>query len=117
MDYLLENFIFLLFLVGTIYLIAAVISSIFPPKKINYFYGYRSNQSMKNQLQWDFAQKKSNTEMINSGFLMLLFSTIPFFIKLTETQNMIVGIFFIILFTFSIFYRTEKAIQKKFNQK
>lgn len=112
MDYLLENFIFLLFLVGTIYLIAAVISSIFPPKKINYFYGYRTNQSMKNQLQWDFAQKKSNKEMINSGFLMLLFSTIPFFIKLTETQNMIVGIFFIILFTFSIFYRTKKLFKK-----
>ena len=32
---------------------------IWPPKKINMTYGYRTTRSMKSQSAWDFAQKYS----------------------------------------------------------
>ena len=37
----------------------AVAFWIWPPKKINMTYGYRTTRSMKSQSAWDFAQKYS----------------------------------------------------------
>jgi uncharacterized membrane protein len=36
------------------------IFSLFPPKKINSLYGYRTPNSMKSQENWDFANRYSN---------------------------------------------------------
>lgn len=117
MEIILDRFIFILLLVGIIYVIAAFITSFFPPKKINYWYGYRTNNSMKSQQHWNFAQRKSNKEMLLAGILMIIFSTLSFFIPLSENQNLIFGIMIIITLTVIMMYRTEKSIQKKFNQK
>ena len=38
---------FILFLSGGIFYLVALVLSKFPPKKINYFYGYRTKASMK----------------------------------------------------------------------
>lgn len=39
--------------------VVAVAFWIWPPKKINMTYGYRTTRSMKSQSAWDFAQKYS----------------------------------------------------------
>ena len=46
----------ILFLSGGIFYLVALVLSKFPPKKINYFYGYRTKASMKSQESWNFAQ-------------------------------------------------------------
>ncbi len=40
-------------------IVAFVILRLFPPRKINRLYGYRTKRSMQNQKKWDFAQKYS----------------------------------------------------------
>lgn len=45
--------------IALISFIVILIFTIFPPKSINSWYGYRTVRSMKNKEQWRFAQKYS----------------------------------------------------------
>lgn len=72
-----ENPLFLLpILVGPIFMIAGIVMLLFPPKKINYLYGYRTKNSMKNIDRWNFAQNYSAKIMIWTGFFFSLTSLI-----------------------------------------
>ena len=76
-----ENPLFLLpILVGPIFIIAGIVMILFPPKKINYLYGYRTKNSMKNIDRWNFAQNYSAKIMIFSGFFFSLTSLIGMYI-------------------------------------
>ncbi len=44
-------------LIGAIFIIAGLIMLIFPPKKINSLYGYRTPRSMKKYRQLEFCSK------------------------------------------------------------
>ena len=44
----------------------------YPPKKINEFYGYRTTRSRKSQEAWDFAQKYSAKMMTVLGLVALI---------------------------------------------
>ena len=44
---------------GLIFMFGGAVMFRFPPKEINYFYGYWTKSSMKSQYRWDFAQKHS----------------------------------------------------------
>lgn len=112
--FLIENTFFISFLVGTIYLIAASITLKFPPKKINYLYGYRTNLSMQNQETWNFSQRFSSLAMIKASVGLIVVSCANYFIKMPEKPQLIVGIGLIIGATLYIFYTTEKAIKKNF---
>ena len=46
----------ILFLSGGIFYLAALVLSKFPPKKIYYFYGYRTKASMKSQESWNLRK-------------------------------------------------------------
>ena len=46
----------ILFLSGGIFYLVALVLSKFPPKKINYFYGYRTKASMKSQESWNLRK-------------------------------------------------------------
>jgi len=94
---------------GAILSIAGVIMYLFPPKKINYLYGYRTMNSMKSQERWDFSQKFSAKELIKIGLLLLPVSLLG----LTNIPDGIInGI--VILSVFLPILITEIAIRKKF---
>lgn len=113
--YFIENTLFISFLVGFIFLITALITLKFPPKKINYLYGYRTTASMKNQEVWDFAQHYSGIKMIQAGIFLMLISFVKVFLKLNEDFLQVVfGIVFIIAAVIYLFISTEKAIRKNF---
>ena len=42
-----------------IILVVGIVFWMYPPKKINEFYGYRTTRSRKSQEAWDFAQRYS----------------------------------------------------------
>lgn len=112
-----EEFIFVqligvLILSGIIFIVAGFVLSKFPPKEINYLYGYRTKRSMENQEIWDFAQRKSSLEMMKMGFLMIVLSFLPFLITLTPTQNVLVGLVLLCLSCVVLFLRVENAIKK-----
>ena len=113
--YFLENTLFISFLVGFIFLITALITLKFPPKKINYLYGYRTTASMKNQEVWDFAQRYSGIKMIQAGLFLMLISFVNVFLNFKdEFLSLVFGMVFIIAAVIYLFVSTEKAIRKNF---
>ena len=114
MNFILENTLQLLLLVGVIYLIAGIFVLNFPPKKINHLYGYRMTSSMKSQERWDYAQKKSSWEMIKIAVAMVVLSAIPVIIPISENLNIGISLFLVIALTILMIYRVEKAIKNKF---
>jgi len=62
----------MLYSVGIIFLVIGLIFKAFPPKKINFIYGYRTNFSMKNQDIWKEAQKYSANSFIVLGFIYVV---------------------------------------------
>jgi uncharacterized membrane protein len=102
-------------LVGIIFMIAAFIMLKFPPKKINMLYGYRTASSMKNQEQWDFAQRYSSKLMIYCGFGLTLSSILGLIIKVSEGTGVFISTTMMIITILILLYKTEKAIKNKFN--
>lgn len=84
-----------IFLIPFILIILGYILYRFPPKKINFFYGFRTKMSMKNKKNWDFANKRLAKLLFITGLVMVVITTILFLlnhykvINLTE-NNMVV---------------------------
>lgn len=103
---------------GAIGLIGGIIFLKNPPKKINWWYGYRTKRSMENQEKWDFAQKIGAENMIK-------YSSIPFlttiFGFLIDKQYIVLsfGIVTIsaLLWAFFSIYKTETKLKSEFNKK
>jgi uncharacterized membrane protein len=67
---------------------------IFPPKKINYLYGYRTSSSMKNIENWNLANKYSANLMLPTMLLLLLVSYILELLNI-EATNWLIGLLMI----------------------
>ena len=98
----------------TFMLILAFILYKFPPKKINYIYGYRSKRSMKNDETW----KAANTY---AGLLMLRLCIYCFFVPafcyvFLPEYNLLITIIVNTLLVISILYYTEKYLKKHFDE-
>lgn len=54
-------------------LIVVLIFKLFPPKSINSWYGYRTTRSMKNDINWEIAQKYSaNLSILILGIVLII---------------------------------------------
>jgi uncharacterized membrane protein len=102
------------FVLGVIFFVIGVIFYFFPPKKINYIYGYRTSTSMESQEKWDFSQKYSAIKMIQGSFFLFAVSGLGLLFSLTPNQQVIIGIAALIIHIIGMFYLTEKAIKKQF---
>lgn len=108
------DFIEMPLVTGAIFLIVGVITYLFPPKKINSFYGYRTSKSMQNHENWTFAQKYSSVKMIQTSLFLLVISCLGFFITIQHiTQNSIAFASIAIGIVY-MFFTTEKALKTKF---
>ncbi|WP_445453405.1 SdpI family protein [Flavobacterium sp. 25HG05S-40] len=114
LNYLFERTLIIPFLTGIIFVAAALVTLCFPPKKINYLYGYRTITSMKSQQVWDFAQRYSGIKMLQSGFLIMTLSFTNVFFDFNENQQVIFGLPLVIIPCIYLFWSTEKGIKKKF---
>ena len=93
----------MLYSIGLMFIVIGFIFKMFPPRKINYIYGYRTNLSMKNQDIWNEAQKYSANSFIVLGFIYV---TLGFILSLTirnigDSYNgmiLIIGIIIMIIF-------------------
>src|SRR6218665_902714 len=102
------------FLTGGIFTVAAAIMYIFPPKKINSFYGYRTPASMKSQERWTFSQRFSAIAMLQSGLGLLAVSGLGFWSPFSPSVNNTLAWTALIAAVILMLYRTEKAIKAKF---
>lgn len=102
------------FTTGFLFVIIAAITLIFPPKKINLLYGYRTRASMKNQQTWDFAQRYSGVKMIHIGLALMLFSLLNVLFNLNDSFQVMIGLSSVVIACAFLFLVTERAIRKKF---
>lgn len=58
--------------VGPLLLAFAILFKVFPPKKINALYGYRTTRSMKSQEAWDAANQYANDLMMWVAILTII---------------------------------------------
>lgn len=98
-----------------IFIVAAMAASIFPPKKINHLYGYRTTASMKSQERWDFAQKYSTGKMFQAGAALFIMSFLGLAIQVPEEINPVTGIFLMLASCAFMLATTGKALRKNFN--
>ena len=114
LNYLFERVLIIPFLCGIIFAVTALILLRFPPKKINYLYGYRTAASMKNQQVWDFAQRYSGIKMVQGGLILILISGTNLLFNFSESAQLWLGLSLLILPCLYLFFSTEKAIKKNF---
>jgi len=92
-----------------------------PPKKINAFYGYRTNRSMKNDETWKFAHDYCGRLWIKLGFILLIptiIASIPFInssINIVGIVTLVVQGVQVIVLIGSIF-PVEAALKKNFDE-
>ena len=103
-------------LTGSVFFLAGLVMHLFPPKKINMLYGYRTKNSMKDQKRWDFAQDYSAKKMMLYGGVFALSGIIGLVIKTDEMTGMYIGLGFMFLVVVLLLYSTETAINKKFGK-
>lgn len=100
---------------GIILLIAGIILKLFPPTKINNFYGWRSNYAQKNKETWDEAQRYGAKQLIAGGFIAIIAGSIS--VKIfAELSNHFHGLVFLIIVVLVI-YRVENHLRERFDEK
>ena len=101
---------------GGLLVLIGIITLVFPPKKINSLYGYRTSSSMKNQESWTFAQLYSSKELIKLGSVLVTCSSLNLIATFSNETNLTIGLSLLILIVILLFIRVESAIKQKFNQ-
>ena len=114
LNYLAERIGIVSFLTGIVFIITSIILYNFPPKKINYLYGYRTPAAMKNQEVWDFSQKLSAFKMFQIGLLLMAVSFLNIFFNINQEQSSILAIVVLIISCIYMIISTENAIKKNF---
>ncbi len=76
----------LLFIAPSILFITGVVMYKFPPKNINFLYGYKTPSSMKSQERWDFAQIYSAKKLMLGGALTGLLGLINYLLNIGVTE-------------------------------
>jgi uncharacterized membrane protein len=111
-----ENSLFFMpLLVGTIFSVVGFFMYRFPPKSINYLYGYRTKSSMKSKDCWDFAQKYSAKLMIYYGFGLMFCSVLGLLYSVSEGVGVMIATVELLLVIAILLFKTEKEINKKFD--
>ncbi|HEY0092123.1 MAG TPA: SdpI family protein [Flavobacterium sp.] len=109
-----NNLLFAPLLCSAVFFVAGLVMWIFPPKKINVLYGYRTSSSMKSIERWDFAQKHSAKLLLICAFGLIVISAAGLLITPEWTYRKILEIIIVVLPCGYMFWSTEKAIRKNF---
>lgn len=94
--------------------IAGAILHFFPPKKINYWYGYRTSASMRSQERWDFAQKYSARGLVLLGLALMAVSLIDKLFNISLALEIFIALGLLIAGVIGVILRVEKALKERF---
>ncbi len=104
-----ESAVFPLIL-GLILILVGIIFVYCPPKGINYLYGYRTFKSMKNEENWNVAQKLSSRYLLVLGIVILVFGVLVYFNNWNETSTAIITFILLVGGILIQFYLIEKRM-------
>ena len=86
----------------------------FPPKSINFIYGYRTRKSMRNQETWDFGNKIGAEMMFYTGMATLVVGTVAYFIS--PTWSLGISGFFLVVALFEGIFWCEQQLAHNFDK-
>lgn len=69
---------FVIFMIPVLMMIAGCLMNKYPPKKVNWFVGYRTRKSMKDEKVWKIANQYCGKLWIKIGLIMLIISVLLF---------------------------------------
>lgn len=99
--------------IGSVVLAVGVISFLFPPKKINPVYGYRTEFSTKNIEIWQEGNKYCAKQYLIAGVLLLIIGVIGYF-SLNQ-RGYILPIVGFIPVLYKTVFTTEKHLKSNFD--
>ena len=100
---------------GAILLAASLILKVFPPKKINMLYGYRTRRSMKNQETWNTGNQIAAAALLIFSVIQLAFGLGSFLI-LPEADAIDWTVGFMILGLIVMIIMIELRLKKLFDK-
>lgn len=103
-------------LTGLLFAISGYILYRFPPKKRNWWYGYRTAASQKSQERWDFAQKYSGKLVALWGLALLAVGLLGSLFNLPVLLAILLGLFLPLAVCIHLFIATERAIKRQFSE-
>ena len=104
----------ILFLSGGIFYLVALVLSKFPPKKINYFYGYRTKASMKSQESWNFSQNYTSKKMKYISLYIFIIGAFSIFLNIELMWSLWLGIIISILMPVLMILEVEKELKTRY---
>ena len=104
----------ILFLSGGIFYLAALVFSKFPPKKINYLYGYRTKASMKSQESWNFSQNYTSKKMKYISLYIFIIGAFSIFLNIELMWSLWLGIIISILMPVLVILEVEKELKTRY---
>lgn len=109
-----DNPLFLIgILVGPVFLLAGYILLRWPPKNINSLYGYRTPRSMKNQTNWDYAQRYSARLLMLAGLFFLLIAPIGLFLGGNDMLFLVIALGLLSCVCVLLLVVTEKSLKQR----
>jgi uncharacterized membrane protein len=102
--------------IGLILVIVGLISKIFPPTKINSFYGYRTSTSSRNLDTWKVANTYSAGLMMLEGLILSSIGLLTTFIQINTTIGTVLGIGLMFSSFIILVVATEKHLNKLFDK-
>lgn len=102
-------------------IVGGMIFKMATPKKINRFFGYRTDRSMKNRDTWAFAHKYIGKLWLVLGGTLLLPSSVPMFFVIGKSEEWISVVSLIIsavgfVALIATIIPTERALKKTFDK-
>jgi len=95
-------------------LLIALLFKKFPPKEINYFYGYRTRRAMANQKIWKAANSYATAAMVKVCLISFIFPLLFYFLYPTLNLPLTIGANTLLII--STMWFTEKHLDKSFDK-
>jgi uncharacterized membrane protein len=95
-------------------MVLAMFYRAYPPKSINFFYGYRTRKSMRNQQTWDFANRIAAKMLFYVGASTLMVATATYFVDPLWAFG--VSIFFLLVAMFAGIFWCERQLALNFDK-
>ena len=99
---------------GLIFYVAGYIQFKYPPKKINFLYGYRTTTSIRSQEIWDFSQTLSAKKIQQLGVYLFFGGILAYFINIDHFFAMWIGISLVTGSPVLLIFQVEKELKSRF---
>ncbi len=101
--------------VGPLIFILAKVFRLWPPKQINYLYGYRTPRSMRNQDTWDEAQRYSTHMMQYAALATIAFQVVAVRVWPDE-RSILASVAFLVVALLATIAATERHLKATFDE-